>query len=205
MSLVRWAASAILVTIATLASASEPLGKPPEGTEMAVFAGGCFWCTEADFDKIPGVVDTVSGYIGGEATTATYEQVSAGGTEHIEAVAVFFDPDETNHAKLVEAFWPTIDPLTANAQFCDRGRQYRSAMFYANEEQQRTLQASLSALASSGRFDQPIVTELLPQTAFFPAEDYHQDYYQKNPIRYKFYRSRCGRDARLAELWGEDR
>ncbi|SDS60612.1 peptide-methionine (S)-S-oxide reductase [Halopseudomonas xinjiangensis] len=205
MTLFRWTASAALAAIATFASANDPLGKGPEGTEMAVFAGGCFWCTEADFDKVPGVVDTVSGYIGGEATTATYEQVSAGGTEHIEAVAVFYDPDETSYDTLVEAFWPTIDPLTPNAQFCDRGRQYRSALFYANEAQQRTLQASVSALGSSGQFDQPIVTELLPRTAFFPAEDYHQDYYQKNPIRYNFYRSRCGRDARLAELWGEDR
>lgn len=207
MSPRSWASSISFMALAlsSLAVANEPLSEGPPGSEMAVFAGGCFWCTEADFDKIPGVVDTVSGYIGGDAQTASYEQVSAGGTDHIEAVAVFYDPGQTSYDKLVEAFWPTIDPVTPNAQFCDRGPQYRSALFYADEEQQRTLQASLSALSASGRFDKPIVTELLPQTEFYPAEDYHQDYYEKNPIRYNFYRSRCGRDARLDELWGDAR
>ncbi|MBQ0744090.1 MAG: peptide-methionine (S)-S-oxide reductase MsrA [Pseudomonas sp.] len=184
------------------ALADQPLEQGPEGSEMAVFAGGCFWCTEADFDKVPGVVDTISGYIGGDADSATYPQVSAGGTQHIEAVAVFYDPRETNYAKLVEAFWPTIDPVTPNAQFCDRGPQYRSALFYADEQQQEILQQSKQALAESGKLKKPIVTEILPQTAFYPAEDYHQDYYMKNPIRYNFYRSRCGRDDRLEDLWG---
>lgn len=169
---------------------------------MAVFAGGCFWCTEADFDKVPGVVDTVSGYIGGDAISANYPQVSSGATQHIEAVAVFYDPSATTYAKLVEAYWPTIDPVTPNAQFCDRGPQYRSALFYANDQQQQILQQSKQALANSGKLDDPIVTEILPQTAFYPAEDYHQNYYTKNPVRYNFYRSRCGRDNRLKELWG---
>ncbi len=185
------------------AFANQPLEQGPEGSEMAVFAGGCFWCTEADFDKVPGVVDTISGYIGGDADSATYPQVSAGGTQHIEAVAVFYDPRETNYTKLVEAFWPTIDPVTPNAQFCDRGPQYRSALFYADEQQEETLQQSKQALADSGKLNKPIVTEILPQTAFYAAEDYHQDYYTKNPIRYNFYRSRCGRDDRLEDLWGD--
>lgn len=184
------------------AVANEPLEQGPAGSKMAVFAGGCFWCTEADYDKVPGVVDTVSGYIGGDAASATYSQVSAGGTEHIEAVAVFYDPAKTDYTTLVEAFWPTIDPVTANAQFCDRGKQYRSALFYADEQQQKTLNQSREALASSGKLDEPIVTEILPQTAFYPAEEYHQDYHTKNAIRYNFYRSRCGRDNRLEELWG---
>lgn len=194
----------LLAGLLSLASqANEPLTGGPEGSSMAVFAGGCFWCTEADFDKLPGVLDTVSGYIGGTADSANYPEVSAGVTDHIEAVAVFYDPDKTSFSQLVEAFWPTIDPLTPNAQFCDSGRQYRSALFHANPEQEQILRASLDSLTASGRLDGPIVTEILPQTAFYPAEDYHQNYYQKNPVRYNFYRSRCGRDDRLAELWGE--
>jgi peptide-methionine (S)-S-oxide reductase len=194
---------ACLGLLALCAQASEPLGNPPPGQALAVFAGGCFWCTEADFDKLPGVERTVSGYIGGDAATANYPAVSAGTTEHIEAVAVFYDTGVTTFADLVEAYWPTIDPLTANAQFCDRGPQYRSALFHADEAEREILERSRDTLAQSGRFDQPIVTEILPRTAFYPAEEYHQDYYQKNPVRYRFYRSRCGRDARLEQLWGE--
>lgn len=198
----NWFPAALLGLLSMSAAANEPLEQGPEGSEMAVFAGGCFWCTEADFDKVPGVVDTVSGYIGGDATSANYPQVSSGATAHIEAVAVFYDPSATTYAKLVEAYWPTIDPLTPNAQFCDRGPQYRSALFYANDQEQQILQQSRQALANSGKLDAPIVTEILPQTAFYPAEDYHQNYYTKNPVRYNFYRSRCGRDNRLKELWG---
>lgn len=198
----NWFPAALLGLLSLSAAANEPLEQGPEGSEMAVFAGGCFWCTEADFDKVPGVVDTVSGYIGGDATSANYPQVSSGATAHIEAVAVFYDPSATTYAKLVEAYWPTIDPLTPNAQFCDQGPQYRSALFYANDQQQQILQQSKQALANSGKLDAPIVTEILPQTAFYPAEDYHQNYYTKNPVRYNFYRSRCGRDNRLKELWG---
>ncbi|MFO7706362.1 MAG: peptide-methionine (S)-S-oxide reductase MsrA [Halopseudomonas sp.] len=198
----NWLPAALLGLLSLSAAANEPLEQGPEGSEMAVFAGGCFWCTEADFDKVPGVVDTVSGYIGGDATSANYSQVSSGATQHIEAVAVFYDPSATTYAQLVEAYWPTIDPLTPNAQFCDRGPQYRSALFYANDQQQQILQQSKQTLANSGKLDDPIVTEILPQTAFYPAEDYHQNYYTKNPVRYNFYRSRCGRDNRLEELWG---
>ncbi|MBS7663195.1 peptide-methionine (S)-S-oxide reductase MsrA [Pseudomonas lalucatii] len=175
----------------------------PEEQGVAIFAGGCFWCTEADFDKLPGVLSTTSGYIGGHLANPSYQQVSAGGTGHTEAVRVRYDPRQTSYAELLEAFWPTIDPLTANAQFCDHGSQYRSAIFYASAEEQALAEASKAALQASGRFDQPIVTELLPVTTFYPAEAYHQDYYQKNPLRYTYYRHGCGRDARLQQLWGK--
>ncbi|MET1079575.1 MAG: peptide-methionine (S)-S-oxide reductase MsrA [Pseudomonas sp.] len=170
---------------------------------VAVFAGGCFWCTESDFDKIPGVLSTTSGYIGGTLANPSYEQVSSGTSGHLEAVQVQFDPARTSYAKLLEAFWPTIDPLTANRQFCDEGPQYRSAIFYASAEEKRLAEASKSALQASGRFAQPIVTEILPATRFYPAEDYHQDYHSKNPLRYAYYRNGCGRDARLEQLWGK--
>lgn len=170
---------------------------------IATFAGGCFWCTEADFDKMPGVVSTTSGYIGGTVVNPTYKQVSAGKTGHIEAVQVRFDPAKTSYTKLLAAFWPTIDPLTPNRQFCDGGPQYRSAIFYHDADQRQLAEASMAALAASGRFTQPIVTELLPATEFYPAEEYHQDYYLKNPVRYSYYRHNCGRDARLKEVWGK--
>jgi len=169
---------------------------------VATFAGGCFWCTESDFDKIPGVISTTSGYIGGTVINPTYEQVSAGKTGHVEAVQVRFDPAKTNFAKLLAAYWPTIDPLTPNRQFCDSGTQYRSVIFYHNADQRQQVEASKFALVSSGRFTQPIVTELLPATVFYPAEEYHQDFHNKNPIRYKYYRYSCGRDARLKQIWG---
>ncbi|MAS66482.1 MAG: peptide-methionine (S)-S-oxide reductase [Pseudomonadales bacterium] len=191
-----------LLLIAPASFANEAITEGPAGTEMAVFAGGCFWCTESDFDKMPGVVETISGYTGGEASTADYQQVSAGGPGHIESVAVFFDPSKTSYATLVEAFWKTIDPITPNAQFCDHGSQYSSALYYANDKQKALLEASREALARSGRFEQPIATLILPRQPFYPAEEYHQDYYQKNPLRYNFYRTTCGRDARLEELWG---
>jgi peptide-methionine (S)-S-oxide reductase len=158
---------------------------------------------EADFDKVPGVLSTTSGYTGGKLANPTYEQVSAGGTGHIESVLVRFDPTRTSYAKLLEAFWPNIDPLTATGQFCDIGSQYRSALFYRSPEQQHLAEASRAALQVSGRFAKPIVTEILPAGTFYPAEEYHQDYYRKNPLRYHFYRTRCGRDARLEELWGK--
>ena len=168
-----------------------------------MFAGGCFWCTEADFDKLPGVLETTSGYIGGSIENPTYEEVSSGRTGHIEAVQVRFDPRQTNYAKLLEAFWPTIDPVNGSGQFCDNGPQYRSAIFYLDAEQQRLAEASKTALAASGRLAQPIATEILAATPFYPAEDYHQDYHTKNPLRYSYYRHGCGRDQRLKELWGK--
>jgi peptide-methionine (S)-S-oxide reductase len=170
---------------------------------VAIFAGGCFWCTEADFDKLPGVLETTSGYIGGHLDNPSYEQVSAGTSGHIEAVQVRYDPSQTSYAKLLEAFWPTIDPVTPNAQFCDRGPQYRSAIFYANAEEQAQAEASRDALQASGKLPGPVVTEVLPATRFYPAENYHQDYYQRNPLRYAYYRNGCGRDKRLDQLWGK--
>lgn len=172
---------------------------------IATFAGGCFWCTEADFDKVTGIISTTSGYIGGKVANPTYKQVSSGKTGHIEAVQVRFDPSKTDFAKLLAAFWPTIDPLTPNRQFCDSGPQYRSAIFYHDGEQKRRAEASKAEIEASRRFAQPVVTEILPATEFYPAEEYHQDYYLKNPVRYKFYRSNCGRDTRLAEVWGTKR
>ena len=183
-------------------SSAGPSTANPDSGGVAVFAGGCFWCTEADFDKMPGVISTTSGYIGGTLANPTYKQVAKGKTGHIEAVQVRFDPLKTSFAQLVAAFWPTIDPITANGQFCDMGPQYRSAIFYYNEEQKKQAEASKAGLAASGRFNQSIATEILPATTFYPAEEYHQDYYIKNPIRYRYYRSNCGRDARLAEVWG---
>lgn len=174
-----------------------------ENPGVAIFAGGCFWCTESDFDKVPGVIETTSGYIGGHVDNPTYEQVSAGSSGHIEAVPVRFDPSKTSYAKLLEAFWPTIDPVTANAQFCDRGSQYRSAIFYSNAEEQQLAEASKNALEKSGRLPAPVVTEILAASTFYPAEDYHQDYYQRNPLRYNDYRNGCGRDQRLEQLWGK--
>lgn len=180
--------------------ASAPMVKNPG---VAIFAGGCFWCTESDFDKVPGVIETTSGYIGGHVDNPTYEQVSAGSSGHIEAVQVRYDPSKTNYAQLLEAFWPTIDPVTANAQFCDRGPQYRSAIFYSNAEQQQLAEASKAALEKSARLPAPVVTEILAASTFYPAEDYHQDYYLRNPLRYNYYRNGCGRDQRLEQLWGK--
>ncbi|HBX56115.1 peptide-methionine (S)-S-oxide reductase MsrA [Pseudomonas sp. UBA2684] len=180
-----------------------PTNLAPGEQGVAVFAGGCFWCTESDFDKVPGVIATTSGYIGGSLANPSYEQVSAGTSGHIEAVLVNYDPSKTNYATLLEAFWPTIDPVTPNAQFCDRGPQYRSAIFYSTPEEKALAEASRDALQASGRLKQAIVTEILPGTTFYPAEEYHQDYYQKNPLRYSYYRNGCGRDDRLEQLWGK--
>lgn len=174
-----------------------------DDSAVAVFAGGCFWCSEADFDKLPGVLQTTSGYIGGSIENPTYEEVSSGRSGHFEAVQVRFDSRQTSYAKLLEAFWPSIDPLNGNGQFCDNGPQYRSAIFYLNAEQQRLAEASKNALAASGRFQQPIATQILAATTFYAAEDYHQDYHRKNPLRYRYYRHGCGRDQRLQELWGK--
>ena len=206
-TLQRWLLALLLAAAAqaTLprADAADQGAPADDQTATAIFAGGCFWCLESDFDKVPGVLSTTSGYTGGRLANPSYEQVSAGGTGHLEAVLVRFDPAQTSYARLLEAFWPNIDPLTATGQFCDVGSQYRSAIFYGDAEQKRLAEASKAALQDSGRFTTPIVTEILPAGAFYPAEEYHQNYYQKNPLRYHFYRTTCGRDARLEELWGK--
>ncbi|MDB5597295.1 MAG: methionine-S-sulfoxide reductase [Hyphomicrobiales bacterium] len=172
------------------------------GQATAIFAGGCFWCLESDMDKVKGVLSTTSGYTGGGAANPTYEQVSAGKTGHAEAVKVVYDPGVVSYKELLYVFWRNIDPLTANAQFCDHGTQYRAAIFYGNDEEKRAAEASKAELA--GRFPQPIVTQIVPASTFYPAEDYHQDYYKKNPVKYKFYRTTCGRDRRLQEVWGKE-
>ena len=169
----------------------------------ATFAGGCFWCMEPPFDKLDGVVSTTSGYIGGHTKNPTYEAVSAGGTGHAEAVEIAYDPARIGYAKLLDVFWRNIDPTVRNRQFCDVCDQYRSAIFYHDAEQRRLAEQSKAALEKSRPFPQPIVTEIVAAGVFTPAEAYHQDYYPKNPVRYKFYRYRCGRDQRLEELWGK--
>jgi peptide-methionine (S)-S-oxide reductase len=182
------------------------LGEPEPAAEavgIAIFAGGCFWCMEPPFDKLDGVLSTTSGYIGGSERNPSYQQVASGQTGHIEAVEIRYDPQRIDYATLLAVFWRNIDPLAVNRQFCDAGPQYRSAIFPRDAEQRRLARESLRALAESGRFDRPIATEILPATIFWPAEDYHQDYYLKNPIRYRYYRASCGRDRRLRELWGE--
>lgn len=168
----------------------------------ATFAGGCFWCMEPPFDKLAGVISTTSGYIGGQTKNPSYEEVSSGGTGHAESVEIVFDPAKISYTQLLDVFWHNIDPLTPDAQFCDHGSQYRTAIFYHGEEQKRLAEASKQALEKPSRFTKPIVTEIVPAGEFYKAEEYHQDYYQKNPIRYEFYRYNCGRDHRLAELWG---
>jgi peptide-methionine (S)-S-oxide reductase len=170
----------------------------------AIFAGGCFWCMEPPFDKIDGVISTTSGYTGGKKRNPTYEEVSSGSTGHAESIRVIYDPAKVSYQKLLEVFWHNIDPLARNRQFCDIGNQYRSAIFYHNEEQHRLAEALKAELEASGRFKEPIVTQIVPAGEFWPAEEYHQDYYKKNPVRYHYYRWRCGRDERLEELWGKD-
>jgi peptide-methionine (S)-S-oxide reductase len=170
--------------------------------QVATFAGGCFWCMEPPFDKTEGVISTVSGYTGGHKKKPTYEEVSAGDTGHAESIEVTFDPAKVSYAQLLDVFWHNIDPLARDRQFCDVGAQYRSAIFYHDETQQRLALESKQKLEAPGRFKQPIATQIVAASTFYPAEEYHQDYYQKNPLRYKFYRYNCGRDQRLHELWG---
>ena len=182
--------------------AGTPADSAHAATARAIFAGGCFWCVESDFDKVDGVISTTSGYTGGTVANPTYQQVSAKHTGHAEAVEVVFDPARISYAKLVEHYWHTIDPTTKDRQFCDAGTPYRTAIFAVDDAQLQTALASRAALGKSKPFKDPIVTEIVPAAAFYPAEEYHQDYYRKNPLRYQYYRSGCGRDARLKELWG---
>jgi peptide-methionine (S)-S-oxide reductase len=182
--------------------AATPLGTGKD-LATATFAGGCFWCMEPPFDELPGVLSTTSGYTGGFKTNPTYHEVSAGTTGHAEAVQVVYDPAKVSYEKLLEVFWKNIDPTTADRQFCDGGSQYRSGIFFHNEEQKRLAEASKKQIEQSGRLTQPIVTEIVQAGEFYPAEDYHQDYYKKNPVRYKIYRYNCGRDEVLERIWGK--
>ncbi len=186
--------SAAIVTIGTLSHSAE-------NTAKATFGGGCFWCMEPPFDKLTGVISTISGYSGGIETSPTYDQVSSGKTGHTEVVQVEYDPQEIRFEELLEIFWKNIDPFTADQQFCDRGSQYRSAIYAHDSTQLEIAVKSREKLEASDHFNIPIVTEIEPLKAFYPAEDYHQDYYLKNPIRYRYYRARCGRDTRLRQIW----
>lgn len=172
-------------------------------TALATFAGGCFWCMEGPFDKLDGVLSTTSGYTGGNVANPTYKQVSAGGTGHTEAVQIAYDPSRISYETLLRVFWRNIDPTTPDRQFCDRGNQYRPGIFFHDDSQRDAALASLAELQQNKPFKDPIKTEITEASAFYPAEEYHQDYYLKNPLRYKFYRFNCGRDQRLSELWGK--
>ena len=186
-----------LVVFLAAAMLSAPMHAAP--LEKAIFAGGCFWCTESDFEKVTGVVFAVSGYTGGRAPSPSYEEVSAGGTGHRESVEVTFDPQKISYARLLDVYWHSIDPTDNSGQFCDHGSQYRSAIFYLNESQHQQAEASKAAvLKKLGK----VYTDILPAGPFYAAEGYHQDYYKKNPVRYHFYRFNCGRDQRLKETWG---
>jgi peptide methionine sulfoxide reductase msrA/msrB len=186
------------------AKMEKPMNDKSQKTQTAVFAGGCFWCTESDFEKVDGVVEVISGYTGGRAANPTYEQVSAGGSGHVEAVKVVYDPDRLTYAQLLQVFWRHVDPTDGGGQFVDRGSQYRSVIFYLTGEERGLAEASKQKLAASGRFGKPIATEILPLGEFYPAENYHQDYYKKDPIQYRNYRSGSGRDQFLEKTWADE-
>jgi peptide-methionine (S)-S-oxide reductase len=190
-----------LAVLGTGAASAQAPAPAPAQTATATFAGGCFWCVESDFDKVPGVISTTSGYTGGTVPNPTYHQVSAGGTGHAEAVEVVYDPAKVTYEKLLDAFWHNIDPLVKNRQFCDVGDQYRSAIFVRNDAERSLAEASLKKVAAE--LKAPVYTEIVAAGPFYQAEEYHQDYYQKNPVRYKYYRWNCGRDQRLEEIWGK--
>jgi peptide-methionine (S)-S-oxide reductase len=194
--------AATLLALATATAQTTATGPAPAGLAKATFAGGCFWCVEADFDKVPGVKSTISGYTGGKVANPSYEQVSAKATGHAEAVEVVYDPKVVSYEQLVEYFWRTIDPTTKDRQFCDAGTPYRTGIFVHDAKQLAAAQASLAKLDKSKPFKEPVVTEITQAGPFYAAEDYHQDYYKKNPVRYKYYRSGCGREERIKQLWG---
>ena len=193
--------SLMLMTASVSAKDSGKAASVPR-LEKAMFAGGCFWCMEPAFDKLEGVKAVISGYTGGHKKNPTYEEVSSGATGHAEAIEITYDPAVISYSKLLDVFWHNIDPTVKDRQFCDVGAQYRTAIWYQNEAQRRLAEESKKALEKSHRFKWPIYTEITQATQFYPAEDYHQKYYQKNHLRYKFYRYNCGRDQRLKELWG---
>ena len=192
----KWTTLTILAALSLVAHAASA-----QQIEKAVFAGGCFWCVELDFDKVPGVVSTVSGYTGGKTKDPTYRQVTAGGTGHYEAVEISYDPAKVSYEMLLAAFWRSVDPTDDGGQFCDRGQSYETAVFVANEKERA--QAEASKKAAQKLLDKPIVTPILAAGPFYEAEDYHQDYYKNNPLRYRYYRFSCGRDRTVKDLWGE--
>lgn len=184
------------------AAAAAPAQAAIAGTETAIFAGGCFWCVESDFDKVPGVISTTSGYTGGTVPNPSYAQVSAKHTGHAEAVQIVFDPKKVSYEQLLQKYWHSIDPTTVDRQFCDAGTPYRTEIFAVTAEQEAAAKASLAQLQKTKPFKEPIVTRIERAGPFYPAEEYHQDYYLKNPVRYAYYRAACGRDLRLKQLWG---
>ena len=198
--MLRW--FLVLLFVAPRALFAAPDAGQPPGLEKATFAGGCFWCIEADFDPVEGVVSTVSGYIGGQTKDPTYKEVSAGGTGHAEVVQIGFDPRKVSYEELLKVFWRNVDPTRDDGQFCDDGRQYRTGIFVHGDAQREAAEKSRAETNRTKSFPQPIVTQIEAATTFYPAEDYHQNYYKKNPLRYKYYRYTCGRDKRLKELWG---
>jgi peptide-methionine (S)-S-oxide reductase len=195
-------AAATLAVLLPAAAQTIATGPAAAGLAKATFAGGCFWCVESDFDKVPGVKSTISGYIGGKVANPSYEQVSAKSTGHAEAVELVYDPKVVSYEQLVEYFWRTIDPTTKDRQFCDAGTPYRTGIFVHDAQQLAAAKASLAKLETSKPFKEPVVTEITLAGPFYAAEDYHQDYYKKNPVRYKYYRNGCGRDERIKQLWG---
>jgi len=198
-------ALAVATTVAAAGAAGAQASRAATTSyEKATFAGGCFWCMEPPFDKLPGVISTTSGYMGGQQRNPTYQEVSAGGTGHAEVVQVVYDPARVSYEKLLEVFWHNIDPTVKDRQFCDVGSQYRTAIFYHTEEQKRLAESAKAALEKSKPFSGPIVTPIVAAGDFWPAEEYHQDYYKKNPLRYRYYRTACGRDSRLQEIWGRE-
>jgi len=194
--MVRIFAAALMLAATTLTVSAQQ-------TATAIFAGGCFWCVEADFDKVAGVLSTTSGYIGGSVKNPTYAQVSAGGTGHAEAVKIVYDPAKVTYAKLLDVFWRNVDPLAKDKQFCDSGDQYRTAIFYADDAQKKLAEETRKQVEAKFA-PRPVYTQIVQAGPFYDAEDYHQDYYKKNPIRYAYYRHGCGRDARIKEVWGKD-
>ena len=194
---------ALLISLAAFAASPVLAQGQPSGLTKATFAAGCFWCTEEAMDKVPGVVSTTSGYMGGTTRNPTYQQVSSGATGHTEVLQVVYDPAKVSYERLLEQFWVNHDPTVKDRQFCDVGSQYRPSIFWHDEEQKRLAEASKSKWDKAKPFKQPIVTPIVKATEFWPAEDYHQDYYLKNPVRYKFYVTSCGRYTRLDELWGK--
>jgi peptide-methionine (S)-S-oxide reductase len=193
----------LAAAVALALGAALAIAAPTPQRGSAIFAGGCFWCEETAFEGVPGVISVTSGYTGGRKKNPTYEEVSAGGTGHAESVEVVYDPAKIGYEKLLDIFWHNVDPFQPNGQFCDIGNQYRSAIFYRDEAQRAAAEASKRRLEEDPRFRGKIVTQIAPASTFYPAEEYHQDFYRKNPVRYHMYRSGCGRDARLKAIWGE--
>jgi peptide-methionine (S)-S-oxide reductase len=208
MKLLKYTLAAFILSLfavtVTISSADEAgIAATNNDTSVATFAGGCFWCMEGPFDKLEGVISTTSGYTGGHTENPTYKQTSTGRTGHTEAVQIVYHPEQVSYEKLLDVFWHNIDPTTADQQFCDRGSQYRSEIFYHDDEQKQLAETSKAALNKNKPFSEPIVTQVTKASIFYAAEDYHQDYYKKNPVRYRYYRHGCGRDKRLEQLWGK--